>query len=417
MIDHVIAIRRQNRRTILLFELFWGIALPFVQSTTTLPGYLQSLGASGILIGLVPAVFAGGIAFIQPFSLYLIRPGPARLRKTLAAYRLGASCYLLMALSAFLLPADAVTLRLVSFFVCYLGYVFIAGAGDPHYFAMVVGSTTARDRGWFFGLRIVWFGLGGLLGAALATPLLRAVAAPHNFALSMAAGALFILSATVWFTRFCDDSKPDPGLRPSLGECLTDVWRLARLHPHFLLFLVAACLFVLSQGPFAFLALYIKGRLAAGDGILARLGALFAVCSMIFALLLGRAGDRFGHRSTFLFGIVCYALGVGWMMVATSLPGLFAAYFLASIFSPAWQVSAFNLGYECAGEVDAARVNAGIALVTAPLRIIGPVAAGAALDRWGYPTVFTVTVAVAVVSLLLALGLPHHRLAKEMAPD
>jgi len=399
---------RRNRIAVLGFELLWGLGVPFVSSGITLPGYLKALGASGFLIGLVPALFAGGIAIIQPFSVYLIRPGPGRFRKMLWTYRIGASFYLAMAASALLLPAAAVNARLALFFACYAGFVLIAGAGDPHYVALIIASISPRERGWFFGLRLAWFGVGGLLGGALVSPVLRALPSPLNFGLGMLLGGSFILLATLWFARFKDKPHPEEGERPPLRACLADVWLLARRRRIFLIFLAATCLFVLAQGAFAFLALFIKERLNAGDTFLGQLNLVFMACSLGLGLALGRAGDRFGHRSTFLLGLALYIAGIAGTLTGQSAPVLLAAYFMAAAFSPTWAVSVFNLGYECAGVSDPARVYAGMSLVSAPLRIIAPLAAGAAVDGWGYPPVLIIAALLAGLTLALGLLLPKR---------
>jgi Na+/melibiose symporter-like transporter len=251
----------------------------------------------------------------------------------------------------------------------------------------VVLATTPRERGRFFGLRIVWFGTGGLLGGVFAARALHALETPLNFGLSIAVGGALILLATAWFSLYRDDAGAETAPRPSLVACLTDVWEIARRRRTFLIFLLAASLFVLAQGPFAFLALFIKERLQADDTLLGRLSAVFAVCSMTLALATGYAGDRFGHRTTFQWGLIAYAGGLALALAGHTPPVLFTAYFVASTSSPVWQVAAFNLALECSGEKDAARVYAGLSLVSAPLRIVGPLGAGAGIDRWGYSPV------------------------------
>ncbi len=400
---------RRNRIAILGYEFLWGVGQPFLHSATTLPGYLKALGAPGALIGLVPAVFSGGIALAGPFSLLFIRPGPHRFRKTMATYRIGIGLYLALAASAFWLPTDAVALRLACFFTCYTAYVLVVGTGDPHYVAMVVESIPDKERGWFFGLRLVWFAVGGLLGGLFAGPVLRAIPAPRNFGLSVGVGAILLLLSTLWFGRFRDHPAPAKDKRPGIFDCLLDVVRLAARRRGFLLFLIAACLLVAAQAPYAFIALEIKRRLGAGDALLGHLSAVAMASSLVFALAMGYAGDRFGHRRAFIAGLLLYAVGLVGSLGVASPFALMAAYFVASVTNPTWGVAAVNLGLECAREPDPARVYAGIALVTAGLRIIGPPLAGAAGDRWGCPPVFAAAALLCVLAALVALLLPQQK--------
>ncbi|MCC6443228.1 MAG: MFS transporter [Armatimonadetes bacterium] len=361
------------------------------------------------MIGAVPALFAGGIAIIQPLSLYLIRPGPRRFSRMIGAYRIGASFYLAMAASALFLPVDAAAARIALFFTFYTAFVLIAGTGDPHYVAMVVASVSPKERGRFFGLRLAWFGVGGIIGGAIATPVLGILPSPRNFGLSLFVGGSLILLATLWFARFRDISHNGEGERVPLLTCAVDVFRLSRQRPSYLIFILTACLFILAQGPFAFIALFIKTKLDASDALLGYLNMTFNACGLVFALMIGQLGDRFGHRNAFLTGLALYGVGVGGTLLGDSAPVLFLSYFLAGTVSPTWAVSAFNLAYECAGEPDAARVYAGISLITAPIRVIGPLTAGRAVDRWDYPPVMAAALLLTVLTLMVALLIPCKR--------
>ena len=130
-----------------------------------------------------------------------------------------------MAASALLLPADAVSARVGLFFLCYTGYVFLAGAGDPHYIAVIVESVPKGERGWFFGQRQICFGLGGIIGGAFAVHALRALPTPANFGLSILIGALLFLLATIHFSRGSTTSRRETqeAPAPSLlsGRCLS----------------------------------------------------------------------------------------------------------------------------------------------------------------------------------------------------
>ena len=71
-------------------------------------------------------------------------------------------------------------------------------------------------------------------------------------------------------------------------------------------------------------------------------------------------------------GICLYAVGLV-IVVAGGIAHAASGFLLPGRHLRAvWAVSGFNLGYECSDEPDPARVYAGVSLVSAPLRIIGP---------------------------------------------
>src|SRR3954466_13137612 len=69
----------RNRAAVLAFEFLWGIAMPFIQCSTVLPGYLRHLGVANAWIGLVPALYNASLAMVQPLSAYAIAARPGRL--------------------------------------------------------------------------------------------------------------------------------------------------------------------------------------------------------------------------------------------------------------------------------------------------------------------------------------------------
>src|SRR5687767_8737288 len=88
----------RNRAAILVFEFFWGVATPFVFASTVIPGYLQHLGVSNALIGLVPALHGGLLAIVQPLSAYRIPGGEGRVGRMRAIYSIAACAYAAMGL-------------------------------------------------------------------------------------------------------------------------------------------------------------------------------------------------------------------------------------------------------------------------------------------------------------------------------
>lgn len=400
---------KRNRTAILGFEVLWGLSIPFVLVTTVLPGYLNALGLSKVLIGMVPALFSGGIALAQPLSLYVLGSGPGRFRKMLWAYRGAGMCYVVMALFVLLLPSEAVLPRVLSFFACLSAFVLLVGFGDPHYIASIMDTIDPRERGWFFGLRFVCAGTGGLIAGGAASRVLGWLCPPQSFGLSILVGGAIIVIATLWFSRFRPGERAACEPRLSVAECFGVVVRIARGNRRFQLFLAAISLCVLMQGIAVFVVLSIRTRLHAGDSVLGWLGSIELGAWVVFALLLGRIGDRLSYRAAFGAGIALYLAALATVQFGSGQLVLFAGYFLASVLGPTIAVVGFHLGYACSGETNVEQVYSGISVAEAPCRIAGPMLAGVLVQTSGYTPVLVCAAAAGVIVLVLVCAMHSGR--------
>jgi hypothetical protein len=78
---------------------------------------------------------------------------------------------------------------------------------------------------------------------------------------------------------------------------------------------------------------------------------------------------------------------------------LLFCYFLAAAWMPAQFVSATDLGLRLAPDAPPAELFATMMAVMAPARILGPVLAGALIDRGGYPPALLAAVACAALAI------------------
>jgi MFS family permease len=400
---------RRNQFLILGFEFLWGIAVPFLLATTVMAGYLDSLGAPKMLVGAVPAVFFGGIAIVQPLSLALIPPGPKRYTRMLWAYRLGALGYTLMAILAICLPPNAYLPRIMTFFACYIFFVLVAGAGDPHYVKAVIESTPPEQRGIFFGYRMMAIGMGGLIGGEIVRRLLKAFPPPTNFGISILIGSLIIIVSTIWFGMFKPTITETIETRKKLGDYLGDVKRLVKGNKAFPRFLFVLFIVVAIQGCAAFVALSIRDRLGIGDSVLGRLGSIDALSAMVFAVILGKTGDKLGHKTAFIVGMLIYTCGLMVVMLTHNAIALQAGYLMVGAAGSVWVVTAINMGLDYSGGMETSRVYASINVSAVPFKLLGPIGAGAIVSRWGYGPMLITTASVAVLAILAAMSLPNTK--------
>ncbi|MBM3947521.1 MAG: MFS transporter, partial [SAR202 cluster bacterium] len=367
-----------------------------------------------------PAIHSGITALIQPYSAYAFRPGPHRSVWLRNMYASGSVAYIALGaavLAGFLSGTTAVVFTLLTALV----FAITVGLADPHYMDLVAEAAPADLRGRFFGLRVIFLGLGGVVGGELAEWVLGAAAPPQNFGASLCVGGVLYVLCTQALRRFQDPPVPTPEPLPagSFSRYLGGSLGPLALHPRFRGLLGSFVCFALAVAVFPFLANFVRDRLGAEAGVLGTLGGLVMAGNVVLAGPLGQACDRFGSRATLAGVLVCYGAALLLCVTLTDRFSLYAAYFLASIWMPGLFVPATKLVMELgaadeANPVSPAESTALMMAAMAPSRILGPVAAGFALDRVPPASVFLTGVALALVSVAILLaggnwtGRPRH---------
>lgn len=390
----------RNRRVILAFEFMWGVAMPFVLVSTVLPGYLRHLGVANVWIGLAPALHNGAISLIQPLSAYAIPPGVRRLGRMRLMYLVAALAYVGLG-AAILIGLSGAVAGLIAALLAELLFSLAVGAGDPHYMELANSATTPSRRGRFFGLRAVALGCGGILGGEFAARLLRSTPPPHNFGWSLTVGGLlYVLSlGSMMFYREVP-ARPAPLATRAFGAYFRERILGQARSAGFKAYLAAVILFSTAACGFPFLALLLKERLADGDELFGTLGALFMGCNLLLSWVLGTICDRWGARFGFAFTLLLYAAGVAGCLCLEGRAALYAAYLVAGVWLPGQLVAVTDLALRLAARSSAAEVTATMMLAMTPSRILGPIAVGAAIDRWGYGVALGACAASALLALV-----------------
>ena len=131
---------------------------------------------------------------------------------------------------------------------------------------------------------------------------------------------------------------------------------------------------------------------------------VFMTTSTSLSVGMGSAGDMFGLRRVFLFGLVTYALAMALMGFAANLPTLVGLRALQGVGTSAANAT----GPALVGLAFAARQRGrGLGVVTAS-QAIGTIAAGfvggVLVDAFGWPAIFWARVPFILLALVLALG-------------
>ena len=120
---------KRNAAGIALVEFFWGLGFPVVMESTFLQIFLKNLGASDLLIGLVPSIRMGGISICPLISSFLIQ-NRQRTRGIVLGFHLLSSTVILAFGAILFFLSDPGTILSV-FFAAYVLYSVSIGLTFP----------------------------------------------------------------------------------------------------------------------------------------------------------------------------------------------------------------------------------------------------------------------------------------------
>ena len=121
-------------------------------------------------------------------------------------------------------------------------------------------------------------------------------------------------------------------------------------------------------------------------------------------LVLGRMGDRWGHRIGILAGTGVQVAALGVLLAVPGVAGCIGSYWLAGLGTPGVWTSHTNLVLEtCPHDLRVAHISAA-SLVVGVFAVFLPVLAGQAATRWGLTALFAASAVVSVFAFAWIAG-------------
>jgi len=396
-------------------ELLWGFQANLVASATVLTVFLREYGANARMIGAIAAIETAAFLLPQGLAVYLFR-SPRRRKAHLVAFHLLTVIpfLFLMAGVAALAPgleagAPSGQRALSPELLCWAllagwaGHVISCGvvlAAWNDWWASVFDRSI---RGTVMGASMAASALAGTGGALVAGWLLRTSQHPRVYVVLYAlAGALAAVSICVFLCiRDPAEQGPDSDLGMSLPSLLAR-FRESLRNANFRAFLIGRILAAAGFGIVPFIAVRFTSASGGGlsGGTVVSCGAGMTAAMAASSLVLGRLGDRHGHRTGMLIGAGTQVAALLVLLLCRGWVGCVLAYAGAGVCMGVGWVSHYNMLFEtCPHDSRLAHITVGnliLGLTTAA----APLLAGAVAERWGLNVLFTVCLAVSVGALL-----------------
>jgi len=395
----------RNTAGISLVELFWGLGMPAVFESTFIPLFMRGLGASSLLVGLVPTLLSTGsaVAALSAWSLTARRQrkkGPLIAVHLVAAFPiLGFGLFLLFTgirpstLAVFLAAYAAYSLSIGLLLPVWQNYttkIFSDRMTVPAFGIMMLTQSAARLAGGFFLIRIVERFAVSATGAALVFTLV---------------GALFMVGSLPFLFTVEESGPPSPATVPTPHR--PSIRRLLGNRP-FLLLLATEVEYVALGCVIAFYANYATEHCgvepAAASGLfamLSSLGGMAANAAFGWADLGSLRTKYVLTKSLALAGIVLMAFHSAlWVFLLVSVLLGISRGTRAVVYAPAVK--------RMSGRDDATLYFAVAPVLVLPLSLGLPLGSGAFLDAaaglgpWSYRIVFLAMALCSAVGLFFS---------------
>ena len=320
-----------------------------VSALVVIPAFLLKLGASSVVVALLPAIRVLAMNLPQVATSYFAEQRARQKPWILVTGITQRLPFLTTPLVALLFGREHPGWVVVTM---VLGAVVTAGSFGltaPAWSELIAKSIPANRRGMFMGtIMMAGNGLGALGGLVVARVLGSGREFPANYAL------LFLIACGVMvLSYFCFSLNREPVLpvqtnhrnwREYLGG-LPAVLRGDRSFRWYLVYQALAHSVVVGMGLFMVYAVK-------AFGVTERQTGAFITTSMIGTLiaapLLGRVADVVGHRRTLAIGQLAYVTAATLVVVVADVRVMFGAFALLAIAQAAQVISTRNFVYQLA---------------------------------------------------------------------
>jgi MFS family permease len=318
---------------------FFGVGLAFINTSTVIPSFLTTLGASSALIGLVSSLQAAGWLLPQLFAARYLAGKTRKKPYILWPAAIGRSLFLALALALWLSRGRPAWLIIaLATLVITLFWVGDGLASVP-WFDLLSKAIPPNRRGRMTGT-------GQFLTAMLSFPASAVVewmlsgrgpGFPNNYVYLFLLGAAGLGASFLAVSLIHEEKDGTTASRPpSWREYIPQLWKVLKSDQHFRRLIIARQIFGLNALATPFYMTYALERLRLPAHVAGRYIAIGVVGSLLAAGILGWVNERYGSKRVIQISIT---LAVAVPTIALAMPRLIA--------DPTWLAWGYGLVFLC----------------------------------------------------------------------
>jgi MFS family permease len=378
---------------------------------TVLPWFVEQLGGSNFLIGLVGPMRDAGWFLPQLFTSHRLQREPLKMPLYRRAAVVRSAVWFSWTAATFVLAANYPALLLV-FFVAYGINALASGFAGLPFMDIVAKTIPATRRGSFFGGRLFGGGVLGLMASVIVGIVLSAQNTqpfPYNV------GTLFALSwlaAVTGLGTFALIKEPPGDVRDDGATFTAHMQRAARLprqNQNLRYLLIARVVILLSYVAAPFYSIYSINVLGAPVSIIGVYMGVRTIVALVINPFWSRLSDRRGNKIVTQLAVTVGVIMLAWVVF---MPGLarnlnvsaaVIAYALVPVFAlmGAYEtgvgIGAVNLTLEVAPPNDRA-IYIGLTNTILGVAYLSTAVSGLIVDLVGYEGVFVLGLILLLVA-------------------
>ena len=404
---------RRNYAAFFIDSVGYALGFSLISTGTIMPLLLTRLGASNLVVGLAPALGNLGIFVPAAFAAPWIERLPLKKWAAVGVALVERLFILSIAGIVLLWGATRPAWAIAGFLTAWTLSAVAGGISLTAYHGMLSKCIPPESRGGLFGWGGAISGLLGIGAAELAGVILTEAGFPDGFAWVFAAGALVLALTALPLLLVAEQTETvRQGTEPvSVRSYLSRASALGRSNHSYAWAIVAVGLLSVAMAATSFYTAYAVRMLGAGSRAVGRFTAASVGATAVGMPLLGRIGDKRGHRSSLAVAAGCFAASaleataVSAIAASSALDAMYLVIFLANLGVSGLNVSQNLLLSEFAPTPREVPMYLTFSwLVLSPFRAGSPVAAGLVSDAFGFTATFVITLVVSLAALVTLIG-------------
>jgi MFS family permease len=378
-----------------------NLASTFIYSTTILTLYASYLTSSAVLIGLIPALQQVGYLLPQLLSANMTERLENNKQFVVKVSVVERIPYLFVTLGIFLIPNAPP----------WLGYAVLAmsigiatgaaGIATPAWKAMLGKLIHPDRRGALFAAGLSIGGLLGIGGTFFARRILNTYNYPISFALCFLLSFIFQSISWLFLTMNREPSRKPEQAHVSQAEYFRRLPGILLSNRNFSMFLLGSLFLIFGQMSVSFYIIYARFNFAISDGFAANLTFVALISQSLGTPILGRIGDRMGHKFLTEFSAILSMAAVVLMLIIPSVTWMYGVFFLMSLGMSGLKIARGAITMEFGSQ---AQMPTFVALSGTLLGIptfLAPILGGAILDAVGYNALFSAALVFSAAGVLI----------------
>ncbi len=300
---------------------FFVFAEALMSIDTVLPWFVEQLGGSNFLIGLVGPMRDAGWFLPQLFVSHHLQREPLKMPLYRRAAAIRSVAWFVWTAATFVLAANYPALLLV-FFAAYAVNAIASGFAGLPFMDIVAKTIPAERRGSYFGGRLF---TGGILGLVASLIVGLVLSAQNTQPFPTNVGTLFVISwiaAVLGLTAFAQIKEPPSDVRDDGYTFTAHMQRAARLprqNKNLRYLLIARVVILLSYVAAPFYSIYSINVLGAPVSIIGVYMGVRTVVALAINPVWSRLSDRRGNKIVMRLAVAVGVIMIAW---AVFVPGL-----------------------------------------------------------------------------------------------